>query len=115
MVRQCRRQPEVHPDRRRYRPARRKYDAAGGLQRVRNQDGGFARASHRIGTTTMANESTFSKTRTLRRSLFRARSLRRDRRGVAAVEFAIIVPVLIGMFMGVVDLGLGLFTQVQLA
>jgi Flp pilus assembly protein TadG len=63
----------------------------------------------------MANENTFSKTRTLRRSLFRARSLRRDRRGVAAVEFAIIVPVLIGMFMGVVDLGLGLFTQVQLA
>jgi Flp pilus assembly protein TadG len=43
------------------------------------------------------------------------KKFRRDRRGVTAVEFAIIAPILIGMFVSVIDLGLGLYTQVQLA
>jgi Flp pilus assembly protein TadG len=63
----------------------------------------------------MGTESILSNTRTLRRSLFRLRSLRRDRRGVTAVEFAIIAPVMIGMCISVVDFGLGLYTQVQVA
>ena len=60
----------------------------------------------------MASENRTSKTRTLRRRL---QSLRRDRRGVTAVEFAIIVPVMIGMCISIVDFGLGLYTQVQVA
>lgn len=63
----------------------------------------------------MASESMSSMTNTLRRSLFRLGGLRRDRRGVTAVEFAIIAPIMVGMFVSVVDLGLGLYTQVQVA
>jgi len=51
----------------------------------------------------------------LRRRLARARNIRRDNGGVAAVEFAIIVPILVGSMISIVDLGLGLYTQVQLA
>jgi len=44
-----------------------------------------------------------------------ARNIRRDERGVTAIEFAVIAPILVGMFISIVDLGLGLYTQVQLA
>ncbi|HEX5325160.1 MAG TPA: TadE/TadG family type IV pilus assembly protein [Acetobacteraceae bacterium] len=50
-----------------------------------------------------------------RRLLFLGRRIRRDERGVTAIEFAIIGPILIGMFISIVDLGLGLYSQVQLA
>jgi Flp pilus assembly protein TadG len=45
----------------------------------------------------------------------RGRNLRRDQRGVTAIEFAVIAPVMIGMFVSISDFGLGLYTQVQLA
>ena len=45
----------------------------------------------------------------------RTNKIRRDESGVTAVEFAIIGPILIGMFVSIVDLGLGLYNQVQLA
>jgi len=45
----------------------------------------------------------------------RTRTIRQDERGVTAVEFAIIGPILVGMFVSIVDLGLGLYNQVQLA
>ena len=51
----------------------------------------------------------------LQHLLFRGRSIRRDERGVTAIEFAIIGPILIGMFISIVDLGLGLYNQIQLA
>jgi Flp pilus assembly protein TadG len=51
----------------------------------------------------------------LQRLLLRGRKIRRDERGVTAIEFAIIGPILIGMFISIVDLGLGLYNQVQLA
>jgi Flp pilus assembly protein TadG len=47
--------------------------------------------------------------------LLRARQVRRDKSGVTAVEFAIIAPLLIGMMMTIADLGLAIYTDVQLA
>jgi Flp pilus assembly protein TadG len=50
-----------------------------------------------------------------RRIRLRGSSLQRDQRGVTAIEFAVIAPIMIGMFISIADLGLGLYTQVQLA
>ena len=41
----------------------------------------------------------------------RTNKIRRDESGVTAVEFAIIGPILIGMFVSIVDLGLGLYNH----
>lgn len=53
----------------------------------------------------------------LRRSWRRLRdtmqSMRGDRRGVAAIEFAIMVPTLIMMTVCTVDLGMGIYTNMQ--
>jgi Flp pilus assembly protein TadG len=38
----------------------------------------------------------------------------RDRRGVSAVEFAILAPVLVALPVPIVDIGLGLYTQMEL-
>jgi len=62
----------------------------------------------------MADQNWFSTMRS-RRLPFRAGRLGRDTRGATAVEFAIIAPVLIAMFISIVDLGLGLYTDTQLA
>ena len=42
-----------------------------------------------------------------------ADALRRDRRGIAAVEFAIIVPMLLIMTVGMADFGLGIYAYMQ--
>lgn len=41
------------------------------------------------------------------------RAMRADRRGVAAIEFAIMVPTLIMMTVCTVDLGMGIYTNMQ--
>lgn len=50
-----------------------------------------------------------------RRLRSRGSTLGRDQRGVTAIEFAVIAPVMIGLFISIADFGLGLYTQVQLA
>lgn len=50
----------------------------------------------------------------LRRGLGRTLSVLKDRRGVSAVEFALLAPVLIALPVPIVDLGLGLYTQMEL-
>jgi Flp pilus assembly protein TadG len=52
---------------------------------------------------------------TSRRLILRARRISEDERGVTAVEFAMIAPILIAMMISIVDLGLGLYTDTQLA
>jgi Flp pilus assembly protein TadG len=47
--------------------------------------------------------------------LSRGKNFPRDQRGVTAIEFAVIAPIMIGLFISIADLGLGLYTQVQLA
>jgi Flp pilus assembly protein TadG len=42
------------------------------------------------------------------------RQFRADRRGTAALEFALVVPVLISAFIGIVDVGMALYDQLQL-
>jgi Flp pilus assembly pilin Flp len=42
-----------------------------------------------------------------------AKMLRREKEGVAAVEFAVIVPLLLIMAVGMVDLGMGLYDNMQ--
>src|SRR4051812_39757051 len=39
--------------------------------------------------------------------------LRRDVAGVTAVEFALIVPIMLLMFVGIADLGIGIFTDME--
>jgi len=45
-----------------------------------------------------------------RRILQRLLGLRRDQRGVAAVEFAIIAPVFVGLLVGILDIGRYMWT-----
>jgi Flp pilus assembly protein TadG len=44
-----------------------------------------------------------------------ARRIPQDKSGATAVEFAMIAPILIAMAISIVDLGLGLYTDAQLA
>ena len=41
------------------------------------------------------------------------RGTARDKRGVSAVEFAIVAPVLVAMLIPTVDIGMGLYTKMQ--
>ena len=45
----------------------------------------------------------------------RSRPARRQEQGAAAVEFALLLPVLLSLLLGVVDLGLAVYTQSVLA
>jgi Flp pilus assembly protein TadG len=47
--------------------------------------------------------------------LLRTRHFGRDERGATAVEFAMIAPILVAMVVSIVDLGLGLYADTQLA
>ncbi|HEX3652186.1 MAG TPA: TadE/TadG family type IV pilus assembly protein [Rhizomicrobium sp.] len=49
------------------------------------------------------------------RSLGLLMQARRDTSGVTAIEFAMIAPILIGIAIAVIDLGLGVYTDTQLA
>ena len=51
----------------------------------------------------------------LRAFVLQAKRLRREQAGATAVEFAVIAPILIAMMIGIVDYGLGLYTDTQLA
>lgn len=46
-------------------------------------------------------------------SLRKARAGLRDRRGASAVEFAVALPVLVGILIPTTDLGMGFYTQMQ--
>lgn len=50
-----------------------------------------------------------------RRLLLDATRIRDDRRGVTAIEFAMIAPILIALMISIVDLGVGMYTDTQLA
>jgi Flp pilus assembly protein TadG len=47
------------------------------------------------------------------RSAIRRRQLSRDTRGTAAIEFAILSPILLALLLGAVDLGFGIYAAIQ--